>query len=547
MTCDPTTRPPARLSLGIVLSLALVSWSDGQAQDDPPQGGSPVHVWLFAHHYVGEGGIYASAAQIEAVSQAIDGLGVPATFYFDGISVQELLSEDPGLLDQLARNRFLSFGYHGEDTHGPYPVPTMLSAGARTAEQRDITYGESWDDAVGNVTAFASYARSYTLVYDASVGARVIDRMSGGVLDPTQEGGVLSVAHALARYGLQLSIASYHGTESAPAQAAFQGVVPVPVVQGGQPLVSHAGSSRGVADEERYSLGGDGDVFLFMGALNTKARPDAELATTGGVADIRSLMASIDRSRPRLVSLGLMASPTPDGGLDTSALQEQLEWLRDVFFPANPGSGFVTPGQLAELIPVASAPDAAAISEIAAAVISGTTSVGPPASLATSSGSWSLAEGFEALAGALMHYDAAGTLPARVALAGVLGPIGEAADLPRGGGRRVSIAAIARAAATAFAAIRSGGTSTRPASVPYATVLDGAESNTAELLLAMARAYRAIEAGRSASATIAVATVGIVPPYGRVLEALFPVPATSNPLWCTKLQLWTVKPIDLAW
>jgi len=87
--------------------------------------------------------------------------------------------------------------------------------------------------------------------------------------------------------------------------------------------------------------------------------------------------------------------------------------------------------------------------------------------------------------------------------------------------------------------------SAKPPHLPLSVVIGGQRLNAAEFLLVMAHAYRALAQGQS-SERVEVNPAEVTPPYGDLVQTLFH-PAEENPLWYSKLQLWTVKPARLRW
>ncbi len=538
-----------------IFFLGLCAWMSGGSDAEPRRrasrpagsGDAPVHVWVYSHHYVGGGGTYPTARHVREIAEVVREVKIPVTFFLDGILVEELQRQDPSLLPDLAAHPYLSFGYHGEETHGPYPIPTDLLGGVRRSPPLDLTHGKTWDDAFAAVADFARFARSYRLTPEIATGAMRLDRRFGGEIDPGRAGGVRLVEDTLARHGASLTIATYAGTQGAPVQAAFQSVVPVPVVQAGVPVAAHALRAPPALQERIFALGGTGDVFSYMGTLNTKKGPDAELSTRLAWSEARAVLQSLDRTRSRFLHYGLIATPdSVTGGIDRSALREHLERLRDDLVSRGPGWAFVTPGELTRL---ARTTDLSAVTgdplDTMAVELTRTGERGSlPDWLAIPGGACSLADAFELLAGALAARHYTGRLPPSVAASGLLGPIATPADLPRGGGFSTAAGEIVAAAAAALERTRNG-TPSRPRAVPAAVDLAGRAVNPAELLVAMARTWRHFRAGGAPADSIPVSAVNPLPPYAGVLAAVFRVDPASTPLGYTQLQLWTVKPAAL--
>jgi hypothetical protein len=75
------------------------------------------------------------------------------------------------------------------------------------------------------------------------------------------------------------------------------------------------------------------------------------------------------------------------------------------------------------------------------------------------------------------------------------------------------------------------------------TAVQGQTLNSAEYLNVMARCFLALEGGVELDA-VEVTPSKITPPYADIMERIFH-PGYANPLWYSKLQLWTVKPARL--
>ena len=148
------------------------------------------------------------------------------------------------------------------------------------------------------------------------------------------------------------------------------------------------------------------------------------------------------------------------------------------------------------------------------------------------------------LARALAEYSTTSSLPLTVApTLGILGPIGEKADLVNGdtATRVESFEAIATAAAAAVVAIGAA-TATRAQHIPYEVTIGSSAVNSGEMLLAMAFAIQKLRTCGMAKDGVAVARATLLPPYASLIPPVYGVADDTLPLWYAKLQLWTVKP-----
>ena len=124
---------------------------------DTEKENKPVFVLAFTHHYAGPGGYYASAGEVRKVAGMFHDLKIPGTLFFDGILVERLLKEEPAIFKDINEWN-LSLGYHGEETHGPYPVPSDLAAEAYNLKAAQgykgiwsLNTGKPWKEAVQQV------------------------------------------------------------------------------------------------------------------------------------------------------------------------------------------------------------------------------------------------------------------------------------------------------------------------------------------------------------------------------------------------------------
>ncbi len=499
---------------------------------DPCPTDNPVYIMAYAHHYLGGGGIYPRAADIDALRTAVEETQIPATFFLDGILVAELLAEDASIFSRLTNSAFLELGYHGEETHGPYPVPI-----AAFNMDQSLTAGMTWDEAFAAASDFASFARSYSFL-DSNAEIREVDRFTPWVQDDVEPGGVKLLRDTV--LGQPLAIATYHGLVSPPVQLAFMSIAPVAVLQGTVPVSSH-GIQNNVPEPgliaDLLALGGPQDLFYYMGSLQTKEVAGAEL--NGDLANIQQQLADLERSRPRFVTLNLIMAPG-----DASDVSEILSYIKDEFLPANPGSHFIRPQELLNWVePIQVAPvDIAGLKALAQAVSTLFINNGIPNMVTANDRTYSLSEAFEILAGGLAHYNQTGSFPESVTVSQLLGPIGDPHDVDHVVMRSRPIQQVLDAASTALQTIETDISATRPARIPFSNPIDDEAINSAELLRVMADTVLKLDEGSTPTDSVDLNPSYLVPPYSDHLDLLYDQTPTSLPLWYAKLQLWSVKP-----
>ncbi|NOY25331.1 MAG: hypothetical protein GXP62_05610 [Oligoflexia bacterium] len=230
---------------------------------------APVYVMLFAHHYLGLGGYYPSAAQVRAVAEACvdQDMAKVCTLFFDGLLVQRIQKEDPSLRDYLREHDF-PIGYHGEEAHGPYPnvvSMTQLNRGGRPNQEVAVV-GQTFDQTVDAIQRrYCHGFRSYQL--DT---ANYLVRNVGGETDDSTSGGMCAVRDWL---GEDIDIMPGHALFSPPATFAFDQISDFGMFQGAGPLAHHfLVNTKNPALIERTDafLGADTTLFWYMGKLTGK-------------------------------------------------------------------------------------------------------------------------------------------------------------------------------------------------------------------------------------------------------------------------------------
>ena len=492
---------------------------------DGPQ--KPVFILAFTHHYEGPGGYYPTAAEVRRMGQFFADSGIPGTMFFDGILVERLQREDPTILQQV-RDWNLPLGYHGEETHGPYPVASELLGEVYTLNEAQgyrgpwsLTTGKDWNTAVALVEERYSHARPYRL--DEST--RMLDRRQPSETDRYRVGGLKLVQQA---FGKDVSMMTSHGLESAPEGYAFRRMSRFGLDQPAVPIALHALRIFRIgetADEIMKIAGEDESIFWYMGRLTCKGDEVGEAGYRFG--PLRHKLETLDRRRPRLLLMGFSKVEEQEGA-------QTARYLEEEFFPANPGSGWVTGDTLADRFEPEKgfAPSTQDVEALARALTQNWTDR-PPDLVAVGERVYSLCDAFEALARSL----AADTPGARVKLRALYGPVLED-DKPLLARETAFTAEAIRAAASSVIRDLDGAAGDR--FVPATVSVGGAKLNCAEFLRAMAGAIPAAGPAESVPASPS----RVFPPYADLLQEVFK-PRAMQPLCYTKGQLWTVKPARL--
>gem|GEM_PF-1385728 len=496
-------------------------------------GGMPVFIWPFVHHYNGPGGYYAPAAEVRATAEFFAKHKLPGTLFFDGILVDRLVREDPGLIDQI--NRWgLPLGYHGEETHGPYPVPTDLAAEAYGLKEAQ-GYAGPWSLITGldwNLAVSKTQERySHGIVHSIDPQTNRILRQQGATLPQTM-GGLALVQKA---FGRDVSAIPSHALESAPTGFAFRKMSRFILDQPAMPTASHALKIFGIGELSQRAMsiaGSNVSIFWHMGRLTTKGDRSGEV-TWAPVTAYRTIP-SLDRSQPRLLLMGF-SSFREDAALET------IRSLNERFFPANPGSRWVSADDLSRLIEPEKGHTLSAteIDEICR-VLTGKNDQRPPDQIETGERVHSLTDAFESLAVSLSAWSQRGSLPETVSLKALYGPVTTEGSPLVGEGRRVTVAQVAQSAREVDG-VWKGVSDDR--FVPERVTMGQTPVNSAEFLHAMATAYLSIRNGRTTE--ISLRRLSLFPPYADLLDEVFR-PTDPRPLCYTKGQLWTVKPARVA-
>lgn len=508
------------LGLLMVTFGAVLAAVGGRAQTPAAPPAKPLYGMVYMHHYVGGGGFYPSTEDLRAFAQLTQKYQVPATFFFDGILVERLQKEDPTIFEYLNRLK-VPLGYHGEETHGPYPVATNLMAGRGSpfptpaGKAGSVTYGRSWDEAIKAVRERYSHR-----IVPGPIDPRTkqMDMRQGGQSDLTKIGGLALVQKV---FGRDVSIITARSIESAPAGYAFQQLSQFRVEQPAIPTVGAAGAvMRSVPPElirEAMTIGGfENDFFWYMNRLQYKA----------------GRQRTAENLPFRFMEVGLTATPPRwmDGVEDR--LRQLVAQVKEV-----PGSRFVTPDELAGLFePQNGHPISRDELRRLAEKLLADWKDAPPDFVDLGERGYSLVNACEALAKALAHYGEKRVLPDRVTATDLYGPIAERGEITYCKASEVFLSDLCAAAAATL----KGAERLTPRRVPIKVAVGKSELNCAEFLRAMAQAYVALAKGNT-PATVKIEPSKVMPPYADFLVRFFQ-PEDDRPLRYSQLQLWTVKP-----
>jgi hypothetical protein len=493
----------------------------------------PIFFFVFGHHYLGGGGTIPSVLDIDEYAEILSRYGVKGTFFFDGIVVEHLIQEDPGIFERL-NAQDICLGYHGEETHGPYPV--LVDYFLKGVTNQDmIVAGLEWNEAVHVVEERYTHAIEHGSIDPLT---HKIDLRQGGRSDRSRKGGLALVQEA---FGRDVDMITTHSFEAAPAGYAFARLSQSQVVQATPPLASHGMTIFGVPELEKpaMSLCGIESLFIwYMNKINTKEHGEDEIMVFVGTSLEQSFLKLqvLDRRRPHVASIIMLDGP--DKTKDN--FKNLIEYVANDFIPKNRGSCFIDARDVLAMIEAQNEhPLTQAVFKELSAEIVRRWQGRPPDWLHIKLGDYSLVNAFEGLVLALTSYQETGHLPGEVQNTELLGPIGEPEEAKPGVAGTIHIKDFLRE----MVKISKNLYTVEPKRVPLSVFVAGHTLNTAELLLLMARVYLAVLEGREL-AEFPLVPAEINPPYADILQTIFH-PENIRPLWYSKLQLWTVKPARL--
>jgi hypothetical protein len=288
-----------------------------------------------------------------------------------------------------------------------------------------------------------------------------------------------------------------------------------------------------------------------------------------GPEGLKGVLEKLDRSRPHVIKVhvahhAMYIRPEADGGLGPARyaydhpkvpylLPEQLrpeqeidaaharqeallKWLNSEFFPANPGSRFVTARDLKEWTGPGHGFDVshdelrAAVSHMLAEWRS---DPHPPDYARSGSRYFSLADMFQMLATSLAERHRAGTFPPSVRLNAVYGPLEMLEDYGSPVGE-VAVVSLARECARIAADLNDGAWRPVPRNaVPASVTVDGIRLNAAQFLRHMAQAFL-----NPSSASLKVEMSSMFSSAGFLFPRTRPVRDEG--------AVWTLKPAPLT-
>ena len=494
--------------------------TSGTALENKPQ---PIFVLPFTHHYNGPGGYYATSSEIRTMGEFFNTHGIPGTLFFDGILIRTLQEESPELLEDI-RAWNLPLGYHGEETHGPYPVASDLCAEVYPLREAQgyagpfsFTTGCDWDTAVQKTRE--RYSRRLPFTIDPET--RMLDRRLS-VHNEQGIGGLTIVQQVL---GKDVSMMPSHALECAPEGYAFRRMSAFAFDQPAVPTALHALKifrQDAMANELMSIAGARVSIFWFMGRITSKGDDAGECGYL--LPGVRRTIEGLDRSQPRLLLMGYSKMNAEE------ALRTVRYLERDVF-PANPGSGWVSGESIAskcegEKDYAPTPEDAREMSQ----VIVKSWNNRPPNQVETPTRVYSLCDALETLAA----YRAGVGVEGRISLHPLYGPQLEDRNAALRDAMDFSPAQITAAAKDFLAEIGKQPDAER--FVPTRIRVGYAMLNPAEFLQLLAKSVC------NDDASVRVTPSQAYPPYADALDRLFKV-KNPRPLCYTKGQLWTVKPV----
>jgi hypothetical protein len=289
--------------------------------------------------------------------------------------------------------------------------------------------------------------------------------------------------------------------------------------------------------EEKNSL------FWYMGMLIF--RPAMELADFREIEELKSKINQLDRSHPNVV--WLIMFPDRDG-MGKKDFEKALAYLLREFIPRNPGSKFITPEDLLDLVESEEGKEIKkeTLKTISENIIKtcGSGDLGVlrrrqlPEYMTLNGEFFSCADIFEAFTRALSRYNEEGKLPQVVNTREILGPIGDVEEVVHVPRTILSSTDIVKAASRVEAVINNS----TPIRAPMKIDVGGYMMNPSEFLLVMAKVYHRLSNLDKAFSVEALPT-RIVPRYAAIMDIVFEnAQVYDYPLWYSKLQLWTIKP-----
>jgi hypothetical protein len=490
----------------------------------------PIFFFVYGHHYLGGGGTIPSVVDLDEYAGILSRYGVKGTFFFDGLLVEHLLQEDPAIFERL-NAQDICLGYHGEETHGPYPVIVDYLYHGVT-NQDNLVNALTWNEAVQTIEERYSHAIEHGPIDPLT---HTYDIRQGGYSDLSRIGGIALVQQAFKR---PVEIITTHGLEAAPAGYAFSKMSNFKVAEACPPLTAHYFSIIGKPglEEVAMSLGGRDSIFLwYMNQLHTKEYREDEIMVflDTSFEKARQNLLSLERQRPHLVSVLMLNGP----GLSKTNFVDMIRYIATDFIPSDGVSRFVTPRDMLAMVEEQNEQPLtrAVLKELATEIVKQRQGR-PPDWLQIHHGDFSLVNAFEGLALVLASYQKTGHLPEEVHNTDLLGPIGEPEEARPGVAGSIPTSDFLRE----IVRFSKNFYTDEPKRVPLSVVVAGHSLNTSELLLLMAHVYLAVSEGQVLT-EYPLEPAEVTPPYADIFQTIFH-PENIRPLWYSKLQLWTIKP-----
>ena len=445
-------------------------------------------------------------------------------FIVNSHSTRMLLENDLELLEYL-RGLDTSLWYHGDEKLPPIITPPLHELSPRVTRRPSLVDGLKWDDA-------------YQAVYDRFTHEIKED----GSLDLSKAGGLAIMEEV---YGRKVSHDCSWRICYAPSGWAFDQIAS-PVMTMGIGM-AHGLNRCSPEVARRYAtMGGESDFFWYMGVINNN--PNRYLSTHDreGLEVLKKVLDGCDRSRIRMVMIDVQTRMSDQ---DKAHYRQYIDYLVNEFFPKNPGSRFISSKVLTDLI----VPEKGKTIEKeklgeAAQYLVEHWDGRPPKYVELKGDYLSLADCFQALVGALASYKRNGVLPEEVKTTELYGPVCDIEEGSKHEGLEGSVnpsdlLSSAEKVNVEIIRYRSAELTVRPPNrVPHTVrIADGKELNAAEYLLLMAKEYlKILENGEPGDVDLEPAD--ILSPAADILDEVFS-PEHPYPLWYSKLQMWTLKPI----
>lgn len=238
---------------------------------------APVYVMLHTHHYRGNGGYYPTAQEVRDIAEVAVEAGIDdrSTLFFDGLLVDKLMKEDASVISYIKGKDF-AIGYHGEESHGPYPVVVSVEQVSRngTGVAQVGKYGYSFEDAVNAIQY--RYCHGYEGCEFGADG--YLSRFSGGETDDSVTGGIRLVRQ---QFGREIEILPGHSFYNPAAGFAFANESAYVMLQGAGVFAPHFLGNTGdkeLQERTHAFLGDDNNLMWYMGRLAEKGMEETQLA-----------------------------------------------------------------------------------------------------------------------------------------------------------------------------------------------------------------------------------------------------------------------------